>query len=150
MKFIVRLLFKIINYLWILKIGGLSVPQKKLFSNNFPLWHFDPEIFHLAEVLVEKAVEEGIGAGAAHAADVTGCVHQHTCLLLQPIRVLKNLRRPIESQLPAKGRPFVSVAVQCRYILKYSNMMHGNYCVKCSIQVLTCRDPAIFSSSHGK
>jgi hypothetical protein len=89
MKFIVRLLFKIINYLWIFKFSGLSVPQKKLFSNNFPLWQFDPEIFHLAEVLVEEAVEEGIGAGAAHAADVTGCVHQHTCLLLQPIRVLK-------------------------------------------------------------
>jgi hypothetical protein len=43
----------------------------------------------LAEVLVEEAVEKRIGTGAAHPTDVTGRVHNHSRLLLQPIRMFR-------------------------------------------------------------
>ena len=48
---------------------------------------------YLAKVFIEEPVEEGVGAGAAHPAYVAGGVHQHTCLLLQPITILQDVHQ---------------------------------------------------------
>ncbi len=70
----------------------------RLYVANFRAKTFELYIFwrkfgattaNLAEILVEEAVEKRIGTGAAHPTDVTGRVHNHSRLLLQPIRMFR-------------------------------------------------------------